>query len=159
MKRLIIIIAIIATMIAPVTVWAAGSCEVRPLDVIGGSYTVTLTCTGDATDGTVPNITIPAPIMERLMFKYYLYHVWAFPTADGVTPTSAAVTVQMRGVDLLGGQGTTLINNLVVQDTFPYSVYMSSYFFPIVADTLIVGVSGQNTNSANFTIILEFVRI
>ena len=158
MKRLLLIAAIIAALSLPNTVLAAGSCTETFSDTTGGFAVITLACTGDADNGSIPTITISTPVMTVIQKKYYLYQVIAYPTAGGTAPDAADVTVTMAGQDLLGGKGVNLIHATATQDTFPYSLYMTSYRFPAVTSTLTVAVANQATAAANYTLELVFVR-
>lgn len=121
----------------------------------GTGSMITLACTGDSSDGSIPSTTVD---VSHLKGKFYLYQVVAFPTSGGTAPDAADVTVTMDGQDLLGGKGVNLIHATATQDVFPYSTFMSSWRFPLITSNLTLAVANQATASANFTILLKFVR-
>lgn len=157
MKKIITAI-ILAVMLMASNLYAAGSCTETVLDYTGGAVVVTLACTGDAVNGSIPTITISTATMALLAGKYYLYTVTAYPTPAGDAPDAADVTVLMLGQDLLGGKGVNLIHATATQDAFPYNVFLSSYRFPMIIGGLTVAVANQATAAADYTLKLVFVR-
>lgn len=157
MKKIIIAI-ILAVMLMASNAYAAGSCAETIADYPGSFVIVKLACTGDAANGSIPNTALSTAAITLLTGKNYLYTVSAYPTSGGTAPDAADVTVTMGGIDLLGGKGVNLIHATNRQDTFPYSVFMPSYRFPVVTGQITVAVANQATASANYTIELVFVR-
>lgn len=154
-----IFLAIMAVLLMASTSWAtAGSCTQTVSDYIGGMVKVSLVCTADSTNGTLPTQTIDTDTMTLLTGTYYLYSVTAYKTVGGTAPDAADVTVLMNSMDLLGGKGVNLIHASATYDTAPYSAFMASYRYPMIVNTLTVAVANQSTSSANFTIELLFVR-
>jgi len=139
----------------PSTTYSAGSCTQSDTAYQNAATVVTLTCTGDASDGSVPTITLD---MSNIACSHYLYAVKAYPTPGGTAPDAADVAVMMNGQDLLGGQGVNLIHPTATQDVMPYSSFMGSWRFVLITDALSVVVSNQSTASAQYTITLIFVR-
>jgi hypothetical protein len=138
--------------------WAAGSCTETDLDTIGGAFTVKLACTGDSANGSIPTQTISSGVITLLSNKYFLVNVKAYPTSGGTAPDAADVTVNMDGLDLLGGKGVNLIHATATQDVVPYSTFMSAWRYVLVTSALTVAVANQATNSANYTIELQFSK-
>jgi len=158
MKKLLLIAAIMAALIIPISVFAAGSCVETAADYTGGFYQVKLACTGDAANGSIPTQTISTGVMAILQGHYYLYQVKAYPTSGGTAPDAADVTVNQDSQDLLGGKGVNLIHATATYDTHPYSSFMAAYRFPAITNTLTVAVANEATLSCNYTIELLFVR-
>lgn len=167
MKRLLLILTTIFLLCWSLSVFAAGSCTQTAAVTTGGFTTITLTCTGDAANGSIPNTAISAANMALVQGTHYLYTVSAYPTADGTAPDAADVFIlDANGEDLLGSadggttanKGANLIHATLKQTTFPYNGTASTYYFPSVVNTLTLKVANQATASANYTIELTFVR-
>jgi hypothetical protein len=157
MKKILFIIAL-ALAFSASSLWAAGSCKQYPYESTAGFVRVEFRCTGDPADGSIPTQTLAAATQALIESTYYLYLVEAKPTAGGTAPDAADVAVNMSGRDQLGAKGVNLIHATATQETFPYSTFMSSYFYPLVRSAITVTVANQITASANFTIELVFVR-
>ena len=165
MKKLIIPI-ILAIMLMASNLWAAGTVTQTVENYTGGIVRVLLSCTGDATDGSIPDTAIATATMNLLAGKYYLYSVKAKPTAGGTAPDAANVFVLMDGDDLLGStdggttanKGANLIHATMTNITLPYSNFMSNYFCPTITGTITLRVAAQATVSANYQIELIFWR-
>lgn len=125
MKKILIAIIPAIMLMAP-NIYAAGSCTETTKNYIGGATVISLACTGDASDGSIPIQTISTAALGLVQGTSYLYQVVAYPTSGGTAPDAADVTVTMNGQDLLGGKGVNLIHAANTQDTFPYSTFMSS---------------------------------
>ena len=156
MRKLAIIIALTIMLLSSQNLFAAGSCTQSDTTYLDGATVIRLVCTGDAINGSIPAITVNMNNIS--MGKHYLYQVIAYPTTGGTAPDAADVTVTMAGQDLLGGKGVNLIHATATQDTFPYSLFMTSYRFPAVTSALTLTVANQATASANYTLELVFVR-
>ena len=157
MKKILASI-ILAVMLMASNLWAAGSCTETVASYTGGIVQIKLVCTGDSGGGSFPTQTISTNAMALIKGTHYFYRAKAYPTSGGTAPDAADVTVNMDGQDLLGGKGVNLIHATATYDTFPYSGFMSQYCYPAVTNTITVAVANQETNSANYTIELEFVR-
>lgn len=158
MKRLSLAI-ILAVLLMASNSWAtAGSCTQTVVDPVGGAVIVTLTCTGDSTNGSLPTQTISSDVITLLDNKYFLVNVKTYPTSGGTAPDAADVTVNMDGLDLLGAKGVNLIHATATQDVCPYSTFMAAWRYVLVTSALTVTVANQSTNSANFTIELQFSK-
>lgn len=159
MRKYLALIVMVIILVSG-TVWAAGSCVETDKDYMdyGTGYLVTLTCTGDSSDGSVPDTVIGDTAMARIKGKAYLYSVTAFPTSGGTAPDAADVTAKMSNEDLLGGKGTGIIHATATQSTYPYSEFMTGYWKPVVIDSITVSVANQATASANYTINLFFQK-
>lgn len=156
----------LAVMLVASNLWAAGAVTQTVENYTGGIIRVVFTCTGDASDGSIPDTAISTATMNLLTGRYYLYSVKAKPTAGGTAPDAANVFVLMDGDDLLGStdggttanKGANLIHATMTNITLPYSNFMSQYFCPTITGILTLRVSAQATVSANYTIELIFWR-
>lgn len=168
MKRLVLLAALVAALVLPAELWAAGSCSQTLTKVgnLGAVKVVRFVCTGDASDGSIQNTAIDTAIMTEVK-GMYLYTISAYPTAGGTAPDAADVFVlDANGEDLLGSadggttanKGANLIHATLKKTTWPYSYYLSNGYFPMVTSTLTLKVGSQATHSANYTIELVFAR-
>jgi hypothetical protein len=170
MKRLLIPLLILASMVLIAGVFsafAAGSCTQTPASYQAGYVMVTLACTGDAANGSIPNTAIATATMNILKGTHYLYTVAAYPTSGGTAPDAADVFIlDANGEDLLGSvdggttanKGANLIHATLKKTTLPYSGYLGMHYFPAVMNTLTLKVANQATVSANYTVELVFGR-
>lgn len=143
-----------------VNAWAAGSCVQSMVDLpllTPGAEAIKFVCTGDSSNGSIPNTDIDSTFYA-LIKGTYLYSVTAYPTSGGTAPDAADVTVTMDGLDLLGGKGVNLIHATATYSTAPYNALMVSYFFPLITSLPTVAVANEATASCNYTLILKFVR-
>lgn len=157
MKKYIAIIITVIMLMAS-NLWAAGSCTQTLSDTANPIMKkLTFVCTGDATDGSIPNTDISAANIAALE-GFYLYMVSAYPTSGGTAPDAADVTILQGTYDVLGGKGVNLIHASNRQDVYPYSLYMTTWRYWPITTTLTLAVANQATISANYTIELIFVR-
>lgn len=147
--------------------FAAGSCVQTASAKESGVFLVTLACTGDAANGSIPNTALSSAIMAKVSGTHYLYTVAAYPTSGGTAPDAADVFIlDANGEDLLGSvdagttakNGLNLIHATLKKTTFPYSTFLQQAYFPAITNTLTLKVLNQATNSANYTIELVFSR-
>jgi len=168
MKRLLLIAALVAALVLPAELWAAGSCSqaLTRIGYQGNVKVVKFLCTGDASDGSIPNTAIATANMTEVK-GMYLYTVSAYPTSGGTAPDAADVFIlDAAGEDLLGSadggttanKGANLIHATLKKTTLPYSYYLSQAYFPAVTSGLTLKVSNQATHSANYTIEMVFAR-
>lgn len=165
MKKIITSI-ILAVMLMASNLYAAGSCT-ETIEDYGWQIVVKQACTGDSSNGSIPDTALSTAAMSLIKGKAYLILVRAYPTADGTAPDAADVFVlDAVGEDLLGSadggttpnKGANLIHATLPKSTMPYSYNMSNwYFFPITS-TLTLRVINQATGGANYTIEHTFVR-
>jgi hypothetical protein len=166
MKRFFL--ALLILFISPGLLFAAGSCtQTNPEAYTGGFTIIRLVCTGDSSDGSIPNTALSAANLAIVQGTHYLYTVSAYPTAGGTAPDAADVFIlDANGEDLLGStdggttanKGANLIHATLKKTTWAYSHFLSSAYFPPVIGSLTLKVSNQATASANYTIELVFVR-
>ena len=123
---------------------------------------VTYAVTANAGDGAVTNISTNTDTIAdgrtytQLIRGKSLKAVEAFPTSGGTAPDAADVTVKdSDGLDLLNGNGTSLIHATDKQSTYPM-IDGQAAVIP-VRGALTIGVANQSTASANFTLRLTFV--
>lgn len=160
MKKIFTAILITLFLALPSLGLCAGSVTESAIEYTRGeALVVTLTCVGDAADGSVPDTDLSDGVIEKLKGRYYLYTVTAYPADGGTAPDAADITVTDKaGADLLGGKGTNLIHATDKQATFPYNTYNSSFWYPMVDGDISVEVANQGTASADYIIELVFVR-
>ena len=128
----------------------------------------TLTCVGDAADGSIPDTAFNS---DKEANGWYLYSVKAFPTAGGTAPDAASVFIlDADSLDLLGSEdnGTTawaglnLIHETLARKCLPNlndiktAAHVS--FYPIITSELTLRVVDQATVSADYTIKCTFIR-
>jgi hypothetical protein len=168
MKKLLQFMVIGMVLLMTTQAFSAGSVTVsgETRGRYGELYVVTMTCTGDAANGSIPNTAIPTAVMSEIIGKY-LYTVTAFPTSGGTAPDAADVFIlDANGEDLLGSadggttanKGANLIHATLKYTTLPFSTYLGSPYFPAVVNALTLKVSNQATASADYTIELVFVK-
>ena len=134
------------------------------------SRTLTFTCTGDSGDGTIPN-TATDTAQSAHVKGWYLYRITAFPTSGGTAPDAASVFIlNANSLDLLGSEdgSTTAYNGLnLIHATLPRTTMPNMYipragahnnYYPEITGVLTLKVSDQATASANWTIVLTFVK-
>ena len=157
MRVLLLALALVIMSSLPATAAGTYTIEHGWIDRAETSYEVVIRYTGDASDGSVPAVTLPAEVMSKIT-GIYLYSVTAYPTTGGTAPDAADVAVNDGSFDVLGGKGVNLIPASGQNDAFPYSVFMGSWRYWIVKNVLNVAVANQATPSANFTVVLKLVR-
>lgn len=157
MKKIFIASLIIAFFL-PVSALAAGSCTESVKQYTGGFVAISLACTGDATNGSVPNTSLSASALALIQGTHYLFMVSAYPTSGGTAPDAADITILDGTYDVLGGKGVNLIHATARQDTYPYSTFISNWRYWPITGGLTLAVANQSTASANFTIEMVFTR-
>lgn len=170
MKKTVLTLIVIAAFLLAYAAMshAAGSCTQTVTNYYrGGAVLVSMACTGDSGDGSIPNTAIAAATTTLLTGTYYLYSITARPTSGGTAPDAADVFIlNANGEDLLGStdggttanKGANLLHATLTKTTLPYSHYLSMHYFPVVTGSLTLKVSNQATHSANYTIDLLFVK-
>ena len=167
MKRFILCLVLLAALTFPARVLADGTVVETTLHYTGGMVVVTLTCTGDASDGSIPDTDLADATMDILAGHYYLYSVSAWPVSGGTAPDAADVFIlDANGEDYLGSadggttaeKGANLIHATLKKTTMPYSTFNSSYFFFPVTSTLTLRVANQGTAEAEYVVQLVFGR-
>lgn len=155
MKKILILIA--AIMLMASNLYAAGSCTETVYDEKpSGVVVVKLDCTGDSGNGSIPTISLSSNAMALIKYSYYFLGVIVDPGAT--QPDAADVTVNMLGMDLLGGKGVNLIHATSTQDVLPYSTFLSAYRYLPIIDSVTFAVANQSTVSATYTAYLMFVK-
>jgi len=168
MKRFILCLVLLAALVFPARVLADGTVVETTLHYTGGMVVVTLTCTGDASDGSIPDTDLSDGIMEILAGHYYLYQVATWPVSGGTAPDAADVFIlDANGEDYLGSAdggttagtaGANLIHATLKKTTMPYCYTTSSYFFFPVTSALTLRVANQGTVDAEYVVELTFGR-
>jgi hypothetical protein len=156
MKKLLLIAAIVTVLAFPGVLLAAGSCTQSAVADAGSRYVlIKFVCTGASDDGSIPATPISAANMKLIQDKTRLLSVMAYPTSGGTAPDAANVTLTMNGQDLLGGAGANLIHATATQDAYPLNTG-GDIRFPLITNTVTLGVAAQATVSANYTIEATF---
>lgn len=155
MKRIFFIV--IALLLFSSAALAAGSVTVTGQwkDRNETMYVVKFECTGDSSDGSIPSTAIP----DRFMIDVkglWLVQVIAYPGTTA--PDAADVTILDGTFDVLGGKGTNLIHATALQDTYPYSTFMSNWRYWPVKNTLSLATANQGTANANWTVEAVFSK-
>jgi hypothetical protein len=127
-------------------------------------------CTGDAANGSIPNTDTSAS-NTSFIEGWRLFQVEAYPTAGGTAPDAADVFIlDADGMDLLGAidGSTTAYNGAnLIHATLKYATHPDLYtlgqtahssYYPVVTGALTLKVSNQATASANWTIVLTFIK-
>lgn len=114
------------------------------------------------TDGSVTDISTATDKLADGVSTYtslirgkYLRMVEAYPTAGGIAPDAADVTVKdAAGLDLLNAGGANLIHATNTQATYPLMDDVSAKM--LVNGNLTIGIANHTTNAGQFTIRLFF---
>jgi hypothetical protein len=127
-------------------------------------------CTGDSSNGSVPN-TATSTVNTSFIEGMRLFQVEAYPTAGGTAPDAASVFIlDADGMDLLGAidGSTTPYNGLnLIHATLKYATAPDLYnlgntahtvYYPLITGALTIKVINQATASANWTIVLTFIK-
>lgn len=127
-------------------------------------------CTGDVAAGTIPNTATSAPNTSFIK-GMRLFQVEAYPTAGGTAPDAADVFIlDADGMDLLGSvdgsttayRGLNLIHATLKYATTPdiYHLGQTAHadYYPVITGALTLKVANQATASANWTIVLTFIK-
>lgn len=127
-------------------------------------------CTGDSVNGSIPN-TDTSTVNTSFIEGWRLYQVEAYPTAGGTAPDAADVFVlDEDGMDLLGcidGSTTAYNGKNLIHATLKYATHPDLYtlgqtahsaYYPVITGALTIKVSNQATASANWTIVLTFIK-
>ena len=135
-----------------------------------GIRQIVFTCIGSADDGSIPN-TATDTTNTNFISGWVLYQVDAYPTAGGTAPDAASVFIlDANDLDLLGSEdgSTTPYNGLnLIHATLPRSALPNKYipgdgthvnFYPVVTGALTLKVISQATVSANYTVVLTFIK-
>lgn len=158
-KISILLLAVMVSLLLSQTQsFAAGTASTPSVVSIGNLMKiVSVTYKGDAADGSVPAVTLPAAVMADLK-GYYLYTVRAYPVSGGTAPDAANVAVKNARKDYLGGQGVGLIPVSGENEVLPHNTFNGKDFYPAIVDSLIIEVTGQDTPEADFIVELIAVR-
>lgn len=169
MKK-ILYLTLVLYLLSSVAALAAGVVSQMPATISDNTRTITFTCIADSAAATIPN-TDTNSSNTAFIKGWYLYSVEAFPTTGGTAPDAADVMIyDADGLDLLGSEdgGTTAYAGLaLIHATLKRRVLPNLYlpraglhvnFAPIITGALTLDVDNQATNSANFTVVLTFVR-
>lgn len=165
MKRLFALIVCLVLLI-PAVSFAAGTVTITRASIVPKFVEqIIFTCTGDASNGSIPNTSITQQDLAKVQ-GMYLYCVTAYPTSGGTAPDAADVFIlNQDSEDLLGsadnttaGNGLNLIHATLSRTTLPRLYLPAVNFYPMAYGLLTLQVSNQGTASANYTVVLTFVK-
>jgi hypothetical protein len=174
MKKLLTILITICLISFSGSAWAAGTVTQSPPDAVAkvsrNIRTITFVCVGDSSNGSIPN-TDTNTSNTAFIRGWYLYKIEAFPTLDGTAPDEAHIMIyDSDGLDLLGSEdgGTTPYAGLtMIHATLKRTCLGNLYlpragshvnFFHEIRGVLTLDVDLQGTASADWTIVLTFVK-
>lgn len=153
MKKILFVLAV---LLLASNAWSAGSCvqATSPSDGSAGlykseAYKITVVCTADASDGSIPNASIVVPVMS------YLYSVEYKYGAVGATDDSDLVLTDSLGVDVLGTTGIGMIDSSANALWIPKKTDGGS-FYPMVSGTLTQSVTQAETKTNSAVVTLEY---
>ncbi|MFZ5989421.1 MAG: hypothetical protein ACOYWZ_20185 [Bacillota bacterium] len=149
MKKVIILILLMLGF-ATYT-FAAGSSNITFFDVIKDKKTMTISWIADASNATVPDLTIDASLYE--LKGWYLYSAETDPGGIAPTDNYDIVLNNTNGIDVAGG----LLANRDISTTEMVNISSSAFGYPIVRGDLTFSLSNNATNSATGILILIFV--
>ena len=166
MRAKIITLSLILSLIASLS-FADGTVTSSRVQIGRNTALIIFTCTGDASDGSIPATDFDANDMKFLRNGgYYIIDVIAFPTPDGTAPDAADVTIKVKNYttrtgtiapavprDILGGAGANLIHA-----TDEQSIGASMPLYEKVLGQLTFAVANQATASADYTVIFKCER-
>lgn len=177
MKKIKAFIIFMTVLLFASTTWAAGTVTQSIVEISKGVYQVTFICIGDSGNGSIPNTDTAdngsnGNVLNGVIRGTLLYRVEAFPTSGGTAPDVADVMIyDSDGLDLLGSEdggttayaGLSLVHATLKRRTIP-NLYLPraglhSNDYPLIASVLTLDVDNQGTASADWTIVLTFVRI
>lgn len=122
---------------------------------IANVRTLTFTCVGDASNGSIPDEDTTAA-NTRDLIGWELWKVQAIYGVTGPTDNSDVYIKDSNGVDLMGGYGENMLDNAAHNEAPPRIDGVAS--LQPVDGTLTLDVDNQSVNSATYVIKLFFRR-
>jgi hypothetical protein len=118
---------------------------------------IKLTCTGDASNGTIPATVINtlANIADVDLRGKKLYEAKAYPGGTAPTDATDVTITDEDGIDLLGGRGADLVD--ATSKTYIAVGPASTYQPALITGNMTLNISNQAVHSAVFYIILTIV--
>lgn len=168
MKNLRLLVLLMMGLGPPV--WAAGTCTVSNItstqnanNKVPDSQTVivTLTCVGDASNGSFPSTTVPltgfypsgTTLNAYNLTGYVLYQVGQTP---GATTPTANYTVTVKDAKLFPLDLGLLTGNGSASTPQMTAIGNAQTLYPVVRSALTVAITGNSVNSANIVLDLIF---
>jgi len=146
-------------MLASGSAFGDGSC-VESLQYLGeNTIDVTFSCTGDASDGTVPDTAIASTTMTELRRGYWLVEVYTWPGATAPTDASDFTLEDNNGLDVLGAAGTDKIDATSDLRFFPLNSASATANYPVKATSLTMKTTNQAVHSAIWSVSFVFTKI
>lgn len=161
MKRLLAVLVLLGLLVSPA--FAVESVTITTNSIVPGYIEqIIYTCTA-AADGSITNTPITHQHLRKVA-GMYLYCVSAYPGT--VAPDAGDVFIlTANSEDLLGssdnstaGNGANLIHATLQKTTIPKLNLLNQPFYPLIDGLLTLQIDNQDTDSANFTIVLTFVK-
>jgi hypothetical protein len=121
------------------------------------SAKVTLTCTGDASDGSFPATNINT-LVKALGYDIRGMKISEVKAAPGATAPTDATDVEItdeNGIDILGARGTNLID--ATSKTYIVPGPASQHQPVLVTGDLTIAITGNSVHSAITTIVLNLI--
>lgn len=159
MKR--ILLAVLVFFLLCSVGWADGTCtpSYSSADQSRTIYTITYTCTADAVAATFPSTVFNPGIMEALKNGgYYLYEVYVSSGATAATATTDITATDSRGLDLLGGAGTSRTDFDSDCRFFPKNSDGGYAYVPVTDTSWTLAIANNAVGSAILYIDFVFVK-
>ena len=146
-------VMMIGFLLIPMLVFGAGTVTQSIKRVSSGVYVVTISWTGDASDGSVPSTALNSEIIGQVE-GCYLYSAETNPGSGPPTANYDIVLNDADGVDIAASQ----LLNRHTSTTELVNLGMGSYGYPVVRTSLTFVLTNNSQASAAGTVILTFVK-
>lgn len=162
MRRLLLLIVAIIFILVPGVTLAAGDVTQALTQIYSSDRhlvrrIITFSCTGDSSDGSIPN-TDTSATNTALIKGWYLYKVQTDGNHAGTEPTenSDVYIKDASGIDLLDGNGVDMLDNTAEREFHP--AIDGTPALQAIDGTITLDVDNQGVNSATYTVKLIFVK-
>jgi len=158
MKKLIALFTTLIVLMFTANVMAVGEVEQTIMEVGRGDnkvVSVKFSCTGDASDGSIPDTDIRADILSYIS-GWFLDIIVVNPGSVAPTVDSDVYIDDEDEVDLLNGNGVDLLHNTAAKACVPNTDGQNKR--QPIRGTVTLDVDNQSVNSATYDIILVFVQ-
>ncbi len=174
MKKIVLGLFVVFLMLAVTGYAIAAGTATQSIARYGKDYVLTFTCTGDSSNGSIPNTDTvdfgtSGGQINGTIRGLRLKQVKAYPVSGGTAPDAADVFIlDDDSLDLLGSEdgsttawaGLTLIHATLAKSVVPNRHLPRSdehqNYWPLVDGVLTLKVSNQATISAQYIIELTF---
>lgn len=161
MRFLITILTVALLAIVPTCAMGAGTVTAEVNKISNNVRTIVLTCTGDSSDGTIPDTSTDDMVdtdgdtvhASSFIEGFFLFRVVVENDSGDtdVTDDSDVYIKHADGTDMLDGDGVDQLDDDTVN-------YIRLYEYDPVLDAITLDVDNQATASGVYTITLVFVR-